>query len=280
MKVTVVGTGNVGAALLFSLANNQAIDQIAVSSRKPETATAAILDVASAFPKAAAKMRFETPEMISDSDIIVITAGVTQKGKTAGETHGPNLKIAEDVVRATSLKQSAVLICVATPVDDLTVEVQRIAGLPTKQVIGFGGDLDSNRLQYILQARGIPNESAVAIGEHGPNAVPVYQGEASYDEVTNELHQFWLKIAKHVDIVRNLATAELIARLVDSIATDAKRTHNVCAYQADYGVHLTWPFVIGRGGAEQASKVELSQNSARALDALADARKQRLSVSI
>lgn len=268
MKVTVVGTGNVGAALLLSLAYNDAIDRIGVVSRKEETATAAILDVASALPRGAAKITHETVDRVTESDVIVITSGVTQKGKTAKETYQPNLEIARSVITAAPLKKSAVVICLATPVDQLTVDVQKMARLPVQQVIGFGGDLDSNRLQYILRSRGYSDDDAVALGEHGPKAIPVYQGEQEYEVVTQELHRFWLKIAEHVDIVRNLATADRLARLVDSVVTDAKRPHNVCSYQSEFGTYLTWPSVIGKGGAEASVPISLPKQASRALDSL------------
>jgi malate/lactate dehydrogenase len=148
--------------------------------------------------------------------------------------------------------------------------------LPQRQVIGFGGDLDSNRLKYILRARNCPHEEAIAVGEHGPNAVAVYPGERDYAAVTEELHQFWLGIATHVDIVRNLATADLLARLVHSIITDAKEVHIVCAYHPDHGIYLTWPHVLGRQGAEQAVDIPLPPNAARAVEELINTRKKRL----
>lgn len=279
MKIAVVGTGNVGAALLFPLAYNEVVGQVAVISRKAETAMAAIMDVASAFPKGAAKMAYEPVENISEADVIVITAGVTQKGKRSEETYEPNFRIAESVIGAGTLKKSAVVICLATPVDYLTVDVQRKSGLPANQVIGFGGDLDSNRLRYILHRRNRPNEDAHAIGEHGPNAVPVYQGEEDYQEVTRELEEFWSKIARHVDIVRNLATADLLARLVDSIVRDGKIVHNICAYHGQHGLYLTWPFVVGRLGAEQPVDMVLPERAAKAFADLVAARKHRLEVA-
>jgi len=274
MKVTVVGTGNVGAALLFPLAYNDAIDRVTVISRKRETAYAAIMDVASALPQGAAKMAYGTIAEVSESDVIVITSGVTQKGKTSEQTYGPNLRIAESVIQGAALKDSAVVICVATPVDSLTVDVQQISHLPAQQVIGFGGDLDSNRLQYILRTRNLPHEDAAAIGEHGPNAIPVYKGEQHYDEVTQELHQFWLRIAKQVDVVRNLATADLLGKLVDSIVTDAKTVHNVCSYHPEHEVYLTWPCVIGQRGSEQTIPLMLSPRASTALGELVGRRRR------
>jgi malate/lactate dehydrogenase len=62
MKVTVIGTGNVGSALLFPLAADDAVELVFVMSRKEQTAIAAMMDVASANPTGAAKMRFDEGE--------------------------------------------------------------------------------------------------------------------------------------------------------------------------------------------------------------------------
>jgi malate/lactate dehydrogenase len=277
MKVMVVGTGNVGAALLFPLAYDSAIDHVGVVSRRVETANAAIMDVASAFPEGAIKMTPETADAVSDADIVVITSGITPKGKTVDEIHAPNLKIAESVLSAGPLKKSAIVICIATPVDYVTVDVQRRFGLPANQVIGFGGDLDTNRLRYILQKRNLLYKDAFAVGEHGPNAVPVYQGEEDYAGVLKELRTFWTKLVSNVDVVRNLATADLLGDLVHSVATDARRVHVVCAHDAMQGLPLTWPFVIGRLGAEQPASIPLQENAAKALSDLIAQRKERLS---
>jgi malate/lactate dehydrogenase len=277
MKVTVVGTGNVGAALLFPLASNDAIDRVGVVSRRRETADAAILDVASASHKAATKLAYETTDQLHDSDVVVITSGVTPKGKTADEIYGQNLQIAQSILQAAKLKASAVVICLATPVDYITVDIQRILRLPAQQVIGFGGDLDSNRLRYILNARNMPSQDAVAIGEHGPNAIAVYAGEQDYDEVTAELRQFWKRIVQHAEVVRNLATADLLGKLVDSVVTDSKRVHNVCAFDPQHKIYLTSPWAIGRGGAEKVVSLRLPERALQAVTELVEIRRQRLS---
>jgi len=251
MKLSVVGTGNVGAALLFPLGTDEAIERVGVISRKEETANAAIMDVASANPTGASKMHFDKGESLSDADLIVITSGMSQKGKGPEETHAANLQIALEALQTGPLNKRAIVICLATPVDYLTAEVCDAIRLPAKQVIGFGGDLDTNRLRFVLNSHGIESANAHAVGEHGPSAIPIYGGEAAYPQITKELRDFWLKIARNVDVVRNLATADLLGRLVHSIATNSNQLHNVCAFHPEHGLYLTWPFAIGSAGSEE-----------------------------
>ncbi|HEY9789444.1 MAG TPA: hypothetical protein V6D22_03530 [Candidatus Obscuribacterales bacterium] len=275
MQVTVFGTGNVGSALLFPLSYNDAIDRVCVSSRKEETATAAIMDVASANPEGASKMVYQSDGDVANSDVIVITSGVMQKGKNADEVHKANLEINRSAFQFHPLKSNCVVICIATPVDDITVQIQKESGLPKKQVFGFGGDLDTNRLRYVLKSRGIYHEDAHAVGEHGPNAVALYPSEQNYEEVTKELRAFWGKIANNVDVVRNLATGDLLGKLVHSVVHDSLNVHNVCAYHPEHDVYITWPFAIGKYGVEEPLEISLPPKCAPALMQLVHKRKEK-----
>jgi L-lactate dehydrogenase len=277
MQVAVVGMGNVGCALLHPLAHNKGVDRVFVMSRKKQTAMAAILDVAGSDPKGATKMAYAPYESISQSDIIVITAGLQmEKGQTASDVLKPNLKIAETVLTSAPLKKSAIVICLATPVDYLTVHMQKKAKLPANQVFGFGGDLDRNRLEYVLRCDGKKAYSARIIGEHGANAIPVYDGEIEYAAVAQRVRNFLMTLTAHAGQTRNLATGELLGKLVGSIIDDSGETHYVCGYHPEHGVYLTWPFIIGRKGIVAPLPVELPTNAANDLTKLIATRLSRI----
>src|SRR6516165_701672 len=138
MQVAVVGTGNVGSGLLYHLARSARVANIQVISRSQEKGMGAIMDVASAYPKAASKMSCASYQGISQADIIVLTAGVQMKaGQKAKDVLAPNTEVARSILEAASLKKAAILICLATPVDDITVQIQKMSGLPYNQVFGF-----------------------------------------------------------------------------------------------------------------------------------------------
>jgi L-lactate dehydrogenase len=275
MKLSVVGTGNVGASLLFYLAQSPRIAEVLVMTRRKESATAAIFDAASADPHGGRKLCWAPLSRLSESDLIILACGIKMtSGRPPREVFEENVAMTRSILTSAPLKPTAIVILLAAPVDDLTVLAQRNCGLPPAQVFGFGGDLDRNRLEYILRGRGRSSEGAVVVGEHGVNAIPVYPEADDYDAVAAELRQFLGKIAA-AGPLRNLATGEILGRLCDSIATDAGCVHHVCGYHPEHGAYLTWPFRIGRSGILRPEAVAVDGPARRDLQALLTARRAR-----
>jgi L-lactate dehydrogenase len=274
MQIAVIGTGNVGRSLLHSLATIASLEKILVMSRSESTAVAAIMDIASAFPKSAEKMHYALPEKLSDADIIVSTAGIQPLlGQSAKDVFVQNIDISENMLKAENIKDSAIIICVATPVDDITSYIQRKSKLPFNQVLGFGGDLDKNRLEYILRRRYLDISKAHIVGEHGRNVIPVYHHEADYSEIATEMRGFSTKISALAGHSNHLCTGSSLAKLVNSIVTDSKSTHYICGYHKEYGVYLTWPYVIGRAGILKPENVHLGAQANRDIETLISSRR-------
>ena len=276
MRIAVVGLGNVGCALLYPLAYNSGVNEVLVMSRSGDVAMAAILDVVSASPLGGAKMSVAPYKRISDADIVVLTSGVQMaKGETASDVLQPNMEIADSILASGTLKPSAIVICMATPVDYVTVYVQKKTGLPRNQVFGFGGDLDRNRLEYVLRRAGKIATDVSIVGEHGANAIPIYPGESDYTDVAKGVRKFLSTITSYAGETRNLASGDLLGKLVGAVVDDTKTVHHVCGYHPAYGVYLTWPFKIGRTGIGEAVQIELQDNARRDLESLVSTRTTR-----
>lgn len=280
MRVAIIGTGDVGWALAALLSCTNDIKEVLVVGRSPQRIEALIMDICSAYPEAFDKVRAATPEALTDSDIVVLTSGERMKaGQGARDVWSSNSGITKEILSTAKLKRSAIVITLATPVDDITVLAQLLTGLPPNQVFGFGGDLDRNRLDYTLRARGISHSSLELIGEHGGNAIPVYPGEQSYDEVARDVRGFLRKVTSQAGETRNLSTAILLASVIDSIITDSGRTHYLCGYHTEYGIYLTWGFQLGATGIREPIKIELydrAQSDLKELVARRSAMTERL----
>jgi L-lactate dehydrogenase len=276
MRVSVVGTGTVGSALLYFLSTDVSVDEVFVMSRSEGKSRAAIMDVASACPSGAQKLTAVPYPRMSECDIVVLTSGATPEAVLdPHKLRSVNLSITEGILAQSEFGLSTTIIALATPVDDVTVFVQKITGLPVDRVMGFGGDLDRNRLASILLRRGKLMDDVNLVGEHGKGAIPVYLGEEDYQEVSSELRSYLATMITLSGPPKNLATAVLLGKLIASIATDARRSHNVCGYHEEFDTYLTWPFVIGRDGVVRPDIVQLGPNARVNLAQLVSERRRK-----
>lgn len=274
-KVAVVGVGNVGSGLLYFLAANPNVDKVFVMSRSQKKAKAAVMDVASACPHRARKLVPSPYSQMSQANVVILTAGATPEAvPDRGELYRLNCRIVEEILGHSNLAPPATLIVLATPVDDITAFAQWKTGLPPARVMGFGGDLDRNRLASVLLSQGMPAEGIHIVGEHGRKSIPVYPGEKDYDQVARGVRRYLSAIIELAGPPRNLATSVLLDELVTSITTDAGRTHHVCGYHPQLAVHLTWPFRIGRKGLMAPTAVHVGKQARGDLDRLLEERRR------
>ena len=206
MQISIIGTGNVGGALLTYLTDVPSIDKILVMNIKDEWSKAAIMDAVSAKPKAALKLVVAPFNRLGESDLLLLTSGVQmKKGETGKDVLQKNIDITNSILDTAPIKRSAIVIAVATPVDEITAHIQKRYKLPKNQVLGFGGDLDRNRLIYLLKRKGKFVHEPGIVGEHGKNSIPVYKGEENYRELANNVRNFLANITTLGGTVRNLA---------------------------------------------------------------------------
>ena len=258
MHVAVVGTGNVGSALLIHLVDVPLIDEILVMNLKDEWSKASIMDAASANPEASMKLTVAPFTQLSEADVLLMTSGVQMKeGETGEDVLRRNRDVMNTILDQAPVKNSAIIIGLATPVDHIAPHVQKRCGLPYNQVFGFGGDLDRNRLIHVLRKQNNPVQDVGIVGAHGKHTIPVYEGEKDYEKVAHRVRNFLADITTHGGSPRNLATGLLLAGIVESIVTDAKRIHYVCGYHPLYECYLIWPFRIGRTGVSEPIQVKL-----------------------
>jgi L-lactate dehydrogenase len=275
MQAAVVGTGNVGSALLIHLVDVTALDEILVMNIEDSWSKAAIMDVASVKPEAALRLKVAPFTRLHEPDIILLTSGAQMEVSQSGQdVLARNIEVMNAILDQAPPKKTAIVIGLATPVDDVTAHVQKRFGLPSSQVFGYGGDLDRNRLAYVLSQRHLPNQGIAVVGEHGRNTIPVYPGEKDFDGVCQSVRFFLRDITAQGGKPRNLATGGLMTRLVENIVTDSHRVHFVSGYHPEHQLYLTWPYRIGRKGTLGPEPVTLPPRAERELKALIDKKRQ------
>ena len=271
MNVAVVGCGNVGSNLLQYIAGMPSIDGIFAIGREGFDAKvkAAILDVAGYKPRDAHKIIGANRSSLKEADIIVMTAGFkAEKGESPRETMKRNLSIVDHNLEGVKVKDSAIIINIGGPIEIVTSYLQRKSELSQAQVMGFGGDLDFNRLIYVLEERGFEAKGTAIVGEHGLRTIPVYDGGRDYDVISIKVRCFLEEIGELSGQKRNLATAPLLANLIRDVIEDTGRIHYISGYHHDYHRYITWPYRIGRRGILEPERLVLPSRAKRELDSL------------
>lgn len=173
-KVTIVGSGLVGAACAYSMINQSVCDEIMMIDRTFDRAVAQALDLSHCmdFTASRTKVYAGRLEDCGDADVVVITAGANPKeGQTRLDVLEEAEKITTEIVgKIMASGFDGVFVVAANPVDIVTYIVKKVSGFPRHRVIGTGTSLDSARLKTLLSDVFSIDPRSVngyALGEHG-----------------------------------------------------------------------------------------------------------------
>lgn len=283
-KVTVIGAGNVGATVAYILAMNGVCHSVVLRDRDIEIAKGKALDMSQAAN--AARMHTivsvaEQPSDISDSDVVVITAGSPRlPGMSREDLLMINANITKEVIQ--DVKQyspNAVIIIVSNPLDVMTYVAFKESGFPRERVIGMAGILDSARMAHFIYEKigyGAGQIRASVMGGHGDEMVPL----PKFSTVAGVPLSDVLTDAEIIDVVERtkyggaeiigylktgsayFAPAKSTAIMVESILKDTKQIHPCAVYlDGEYGhsdVVSGVPLVLGASGAEKIFELTLN----------------------
>jgi len=303
MKVAIVGAGNVGATLAYTLLLRDVATRVSLVDVNRDKALGEALDLShGASYLDNVEIRAEGYEGVADADVIVLTAG---RGRKPGESRldlaRGNAAITEEILAGIIPHyRGAVVIVVANPMDVLTYLVVKRLPAPPSRVIGSGTALDSSRFRYLLgQEFDIDprNIHAYVIGEHGDSSVPVWSmaslGQIPVnlyaapgrmpldDDARARIHQSVVAAGKEV-IQRKGATfyavALSVARIIEAILHDEKSVLTVSTYIERLGpiadVCLSLPAVVGREGIREVLPIVLDREEQGKLEVSAAALKE------
>lgn len=172
-KITVIGAGNVGATIAYTLSLGNIASQIVLIDINKEKVQGEVMDIVQG-------TSFRDPisvvagdyEDAADSDIVIITSGIGRKpGQTRIDLAQTNVNILKEITpRIVAAAPHALYVIVSNPVDIMTYVFTKISGLPERQIIGSGTILDTARLRYDLSHHykvAQKNIHAYVYGEHG-----------------------------------------------------------------------------------------------------------------
>lgn len=175
-KITVVGAGNVGSTVAYSLFLTGLASEIVLVDINEKKALGEALDIHQGFSmEAPCSVYAGSWRDAAGSDIVIITSGLARKpGQSRLDLAQTNVNviksIAENII---PFAPEANYIIVSNPVDILTYTFCKISGLPESRVIGSGTILDTARLKSRLSDYYKINQSnvhAYVLGEHGDSS--------------------------------------------------------------------------------------------------------------
>ncbi len=179
-KIVVIGAGNVGEAIAYTLMVRVLANDIVLVDLNEDRAKGAALDIAhgTSFFKQV-WVRSGGYEECADAKMIIIAAGVARKpGQTRLELAQVNVSIVQSITEnIMKYAKNPLILVVSNPADITTLAVQKASGLSAKRVIGSGTSLDTARFRYLLSKKlqvNIEDINAYVLGEHGDSQVPIY----------------------------------------------------------------------------------------------------------
>lgn len=172
-KVTIIGAGNVGATIAYTLSLGTVASEIVLIDINKEKVEGEVMDIVqgASFREPISVVAGDY-EDAKDSHIVIITSGVGRKpGQTRIELAQTNVNILKQITpQIVAVAPKALYVIVSNPVDIMTYVFTKISGLPENQIIGSGTVLDTARLRYDLSNHfGIAQKNihAYVFGEHG-----------------------------------------------------------------------------------------------------------------
>jgi malate dehydrogenase len=295
-KVTVVGSGNVGATAARSIADKELADVVILDILEGVPQGKG-LDMLEACPVEGSDARVLGTNDYADtagSDIVVITAGLARKpGMSRDDLLAKNHAIMKGVTeQVIKYSPDCVIMPVTNPLDAMAQVVYRVSGFPRERVIGMAGVLDSARMRaFIAQALNVSveNTHAFVLGGHGDTMVPLprYSTVAGIP-ITELLDAEQVEAIVHrtahggAEIVKLLGTGSAyyapgsaVVEMVESVLKDKKKILPCSVFlQGEYGVEDLFvgvPCKLGANGLEQIIEITLTPDEDAALKKSAEA---------
>lgn len=284
MKVSIVGGGGlVGSCAGFALQCGRVAREIALLDVNADLAAGQALDMLHGGPSVADQLITSgSYEHISSSDVVCITAGLRRKpDESRLDLINRNTDLFVQIlqqVKAAGLKPTAKVLVVSNPVDILTYVAAKYLGLPEKQVLGLGTQLDTIRLcSLIAEALQAPptQTRALILGEHGDSMVPIWSSAAIGSLPLEKFPNWNNNLANQIFKRTKGSGAEVIGKkggagfavgiairdVIESILLDSRKVLPVSSVQAGcYGIRdvaLSVPTVVGKCGVVDRIEIEL-----------------------
>ncbi len=261
MKISVIGTGQVGSTIAYTLLTRKLPDELVLIDVVEEMVKGEALDLrqGQAGIGTNVKITGSTDYSLTEgSDIIIITAGIGRKpGDSRLDLAKKNSKIMKGIIEKVKENKDSILFIVSNPVDVMTYLTLEESGFDRNMVFGLGTTLDTIRLRSLLSEEFGMNASSLdvfIIGEHGDSMLPVFSHLGPEFERERLLRVFENVKIGAANVIKlkggtTFAPALAVAEVVESIVRDKGSVLPTSTYHEDLGVCIGFPAKVTRSGA-------------------------------
>jgi L-lactate dehydrogenase len=296
MKIGIVGAGKVGSACALAAVVRGSARNIVIVDRTRRRAKAVATDLRYGSPLCPKTEVVDGDyEDLADAALVMITAGINEKAGGATDRNDPqgrlrllntNAEIYREIVpRIVGVSPHAVILVVSDPPDPLADIARVSAG--HGRILSTGTFLDSLRFRVQLAQHFEVDANQVeaqVVGEHGVSQVFLWssariagvpigalvkdRGEAL--ETVREQIESSVRYANITIIEGNDASQFGIgivsARIAEIVLRDERAVLPIGSYNDRFGVTLSLPSIVGRGGVVRILQPEMSSEEERALE--------------
>jgi malate dehydrogenase len=302
-KVSIVGSGNVGATAAHWIAAKELADVVLIDIIEgvPQGKGLDLLEAMPIEKRDAHVIGTQDYADTFDSDIVVVTAGIPRKpGMSRDDLLNTNHKIMKDVVgKAVHYSPNCILIIVSNPLDAMAQAAYKMSGFARERVIGMAGVLDSSRFRTFIAEElkvSVENVTAFVLGGHGDTMVPLprYSTVAgipitelmdahTIDRLVQRTRDGGAEIVKYLKTgSAYYAPSAAVTEMVEAILKDKKKILPCAAYlEGEYGIeglYVGVPVKLGARGIEQIIQIKLTEHERAELNRSAEAVKELVGV--
>jgi len=302
-KITIVGSGNVGATAAHWMASKELGDVVLIDiiDGVPQGKGLDLLEAMPIEKRDSFVLGTQDYKDTANSDIVVITAGIPRKpGMSRDDLLNTNYKIMQDVVgKVVANSPNSILIVVSNPLDAMAQAAYKISGFSRNRVIGMAGVLDSARFRaFIAMELGVSveNVTAFVLGGHGDTMVPLprystvagvpiteLMEKSTIERLVQRTRDGGAEIVKYLKTgSAYYAPSAAVTEMAEAILKDKKKILPCAAYlEGEYGIHGLFvgvPCKLGSRGIEDVWEIRLTDEEMAALKKSADSVKELVAV--
>jgi L-lactate dehydrogenase len=295
MKIGIIGAGRVGCACALAAVTRGSARTIVIVDRTRKRAKAVATDLRYGSPLCPKTSVIDGDYAdLAEAELVMITAGINEKAGGATDRNDPkgrlrlldkNAEIYREIVpQIVKAVPRAVILVITDPPDPLADIARTSAG--HDRVLSTGTFLDSLRFRVHLADHFDVDANQVeaqVIGEHGVSQIFLWStariAGVPVSKLIKERSETLDAVRKQVEDNVRYANITIIegndasqfgigivsARIAEMILRDERAVVPIGSYHEKYGVTLSLPSIVGRGGVIRSFEPEMSHEEGQAL---------------